>query len=135
MSTTRFLKGVLSKSHCFQTIRLQNRLHWNWKQLQDLAKFLSLKIAFGWFLWAVLDHVKHWISSWPLNKVCSTWHELQLLYRSHSHASSLSYCSTWVKAASWKIHFEANQHLEAILDQVMNTNMVPISILSVSKVF
>ena len=56
-------------------------------------------------------------------------------FRSHSHANTLSYYSTLVKLASCKRHFNVNQHLEAKLAHVMNTNIVPIIILGVSKVF
>ena len=94
-----------------------------------------MKTAFCWNLWALFDHVTHWISSWPLNNVCYSWCELQLLFRSHSHANNLSYCSTLVKLASWKWHFKWNQHLEANLVYVMNINIVPFIILDVSKVF
>ena len=99
------------------------------------AKFQVLKTAFCWYLWALFDHVRHWISSWPLNKVCYPWQELQLLFRLHSHANTLSYCSTLVKLVSWKWHFKWNQHLESNLFYVMNINIVPIIILDVSKVF
>ena len=86
-------------------------------------------------MWALFDHVKHWFSSLPLNKVCYPWCELQLLFRSHSHANTLSYCSTLVKLVSWKWYFNWNQHLEANLVYVMNTKIVPFTILDVSKVF
>ena len=61
--------------------------------------------------------------------------ELQLLLRVHCHANTLSYCLTLVKLASCKRHFKVNQHLEAKLAHVMNTNIVPFTILDVSKVF
>ena len=99
------------------------------------AKFLVLKTTFYWYLWALFDHVRHWISSWPLNKVCYPWQEVQLLFRPHSHANTLSYCSTLVKLVSWKWHFKWNQHLEANLVYVMNINIVPIIILDVSMMF
>ena len=86
-------------------------------------------------MWALFDHVRNWISSWPLNKVCYPWCELQLLFRSHSHANTLSYYSTLVKLVSWKCHFKWNQHLEAKLAHVMNTNIVLFTILDLSKVF
>ena len=94
-----------------------------------------MKTAFCWYLWALFDHVRHWISSLPLNKVWYPWQELQLLFRSHSHANTLSYYSTLVKLVSWKWHFKWNQHLEAKLAYVMNTNIVPFTILDVSMVF
>ena len=75
------------------------------------TKFQVLKTTFCWYVWALFDHVRHWISSWPLNKVCYSWQQLQLLFRSQSHANTLSYCSTLVKLASWKWHFKWNQHL------------------------
>ena len=78
--------------------------------------------------------LRHWFSSWPLNKVCCPWCELQLLFRSHSHANNLCYCSTLVKLASWKWHFKV-QHLEAKLVHVLNTKVVPFTILDVSKVY
>ena len=84
---------------------------------------------------AIFYHIRHWFSSWPLNKVCYPWQELQLLFRSHSLASSLNYCSTLVKLASWKWHFQVNQHLGAKLVHVMNTKIVQFIILDVSKVF
>ena len=77
----------------------------------------------------------HWIRPWPKNKSCYPSQVLQLLFRSHSHANTLSYCSTLVKLASWKWHFKWNQHLEANLAYVMNINIVPFTILDVSKVF
>ena len=70
-----------------------------------------MKTTFCWYLWTLFDHVRHWISSWPLNKVCYPWQELQLSFRSHSHANNLSYCSTLVKLVSWKWHFKWDQHL------------------------
>ena len=97
--------------------------------------FLSYKTTFCWNLWALFDHVRHWFSSWPLNKVCYPWQELQLLFRSHGYASSLNYCWTLVKLASWKWHFKWNQHLEVNLVYVMNINIVPFITLDVSKVF
>ena len=103
--------------------------------IRDLAKFPSLEIAFHCYFRAIFDHVRHWFSSWPLNKVCYPWQELQLLFRSHSHANTLSYYSTLVKLVSWKWHFKWNQHLEANLVYIMNTNIVPFIILDVSKVF
>ena len=86
-------------------------------------------------MWVLFDHVRHWFSSWPLNKICYPWCELQLLFRLHSHASSLNYYSTLVKLASWKWHFKWNQQLEANLVYVMNINIVPIIIIDVNKVF
>ena len=109
------LKEFYLNHNGVQTIRLQIRLHWNWKQLQDLEKFSKLQTALSWNLWALFDHVRHWFSSWPLNKVCYPWCELQLLFRSYNHANTLSYCSTLVKLVSWKWHFKWNQHLEANL--------------------
>ena len=99
------------------------------------TKFPSLEIAFHCYFGAIFDHVRHWFSSWPLNKVCYPWEELQLLFRSHSHANTLSYCSTLVQLISWKWHFKWNQHLEAKLAHVMNTKVVPFTILDVSKLF
>ena len=99
----------------FQIAKLQSMVHKTVNQFLDLENFLNLKIASSLFLGAVFEHVRHWISSWPLNKVCSPCHGLQLSFRSHSHASSLSYCSTLVKLASCKRHFKGNQHLEANL--------------------
>ena len=118
----------------FQTTMLQSRLLWNWKPTLDLAKFLSLNNI--WLLFgAVFSYVRHWISSWPLNKVCSPCHGLQLLLTVHYHANTLSYNSTLVKLASSKRHFKVNQHLKEKLAHVMNTNIVPFTILDVSKVF
>ena len=108
------LKEFCLNRNGFQTIRLQNRLHWNWKKLQDLEKFSKLQTALSWKLWALFDHVRHWFSSWPLNKVCYPWCELQLLFRSHSHANNISYCSTLVKLASWKWHYKVAQHRSKI---------------------
>jgi hypothetical protein len=102
--------------------------------IRDLAKFLSLEIAFHSYFGAIFDYVRHCFSSWPFNKVCYPWQELQLLFRSHNHANTLSYCSTLVKLASCKRHFKVNQHLEAKLAHVMNTNIVPFTILDVCKV-
>ena len=90
----------------FQTTILQSRLLWNWKPALDLAKFLSLKTAFHCYLWALFDHARHWISSWPLNKVCYPCQELQLLLRVHCHAKTLSYWSPLVKLASCKRHLK-----------------------------
>ena len=88
-------------------------------------------------LWPLcgLDHVRHWISSWPLNKVCSPCQELQLLLRVHCHANNACYSSTLVKVVSWKMKFWVNYDLEANLAHVMNANIVPFSTLDVSKVF
>ena len=86
-------------------------------------------------MWALFDLVRHWFSSWPLNKVCYPWCELQCLFRSHSHANTLSYYSTLVKLASWKWHFNVHQHLEAKLVRVMNTKVVPFTILDAYKVY
>ena len=120
---------MVSNLHCSKVGYIETKI-----QLKT-TKFLVLKTAFCWYLWALFDHLRHWISSWPLNKVCYPWQELQLLFRSHSHANNLSYCSTLVKLVSWKWHFKWNQHLEAKLTHVMNTNIVPFTILDVSKVF
>ena len=86
-------------------------------------------------MWAIFEPVVHRIRPWPKNKSCYPSQVLQLLFRSHNHANNLSYCSTLVKIASWKWHFKWNQHLEANLAYVMNTNIVPFIILDVSKVF
>ena len=102
--------------------------------IRDLAKFPSVKTTFHRYFGAIFDHVRHWFSSWPLNKVCCPWCELQLLFRSHNHANILSYCSTLVKLASWKWHSKVTQHLEAKLVRVMNTKVVQFTILDVSKV-
>ena len=71
----------------------------------------------------------------PKNKSCYPSQVLQLLFRSHSHANTLSYCSTLVKLASWKWHFKWNQHLKANLVYVENISIVPFIILDVPKVF
>ena len=112
---------------------LQSRLHWNWKPA--LAKFLSLKTTFHCYLWALFDHARHWISSWPLNKVCYPCQELQLLLRVHYHTNTIDYRSTLVKVVLWKLKLWGNYDLEANLAHVMNTNIVLFTILDLSKVF
>ena len=109
----------------------------NWFSNYKAVKWatLKLKTAFCCYFGAVFGHVSHWFISWPLNKVCYPWQELQLLFRSHNHANNLSYFSNLVKLASWKRHFKVNQHLEANLVYVMNIKIVPFTILDVSKVF
>ena len=84
----------------FQIAKLWSMVHETVNQFLEI--FLSLKIASGWFLGAIFAHVMHWISSWPLNKVCSPCHGLQLLLKVHSHANTLCYSSTLVKVGSWK---------------------------------
>ena len=78
--------------------------------------------------------LRNWISSWPLNKVCYPCQELQLLLRVHCHVNTLDYSSSLVKVVLWKLKLWVNYDLEANLAHVMNTNIVPFSILDVSKV-
>ena len=124
MSTTTLLQEPSSNSHWFT-----NYIALKWGTLK--LKIATQETTFCWYLWALSDHVRHWISSWPLNKVCYPCCELQLLFRSHSHVNALSYCSTLVKLVSWKWHFKVHQHLEAKLVHVMNTKVVPFTILNV----
>ena len=97
--------------------------------------FLCLETTFLCCLWALFDQARHWISSWPLNKVCYPHQELQLLLSMQYHANNLCYSSTLVKVVTWKWKFRVNEDLEAKLAHVMNTNIVPFTILDMSKVF
>ena len=90
--------------HGFQNAKLQSMVHQNWKSVHDLANFSKLK-TICWFLLALFDHVRHWISSWPKNKSCYSSQVLQLCLRVHYHANTLCYSSTLVKVGSWKLEF------------------------------
>ena len=60
---------------------------------------------------------------------------LQLLLRVHFHANNLCYSSTLVKVVSWEMKFWVNYDLESNLANVMNTNIVPFTILDMYKLF
>jgi len=108
---------------------------WNYNRLLELERFQVLKTVQSWFLGAVFVHVRHQISSWPLNKVYYPCQELQLLLRMHCHANTLDYSSTLVKVVLWKLKLWVNYDLEANLAHVMNTKIVLFTTLYLSKVF
>ena len=119
----------------FSNYRAPKWCTWNWNLHFDLAKFWSLEIEFHCYFGAIFDYVMHWISSWPLNKVCYPCQELQLLLRMHYDANTLDYSSTLVKVVLWKLKLWVNYDLEANLAHVMNTNIVLFTTLDLSKVF
>ena len=135
MRSPTLLQEASSNSPWFASYSASKWCTWNCNRLLDLERFQVLKIVQCWFLGAIFDHVRHWISSWPLNKVCYPYQELQLLLRVHYHANTLDYSSTLVKVVLWKLKLWVNYDLEANLAHVMNTNIVLFTILDLSTVF
>ena len=76
MSTTRVLKGVLSNSQWFSNYKALKWGNLKPKSAFRTTKFPSLETTFHCYFGVAFDHVRHWFSWWPLNKVCYYWHKM-----------------------------------------------------------
>ena len=139
MRTTTKLKGSWFGSAWFARYRSPKRATWKLKteevQFQTWPKSGKLKTATDSILGALFGYVRHKSWTGSLNKVCCTQSELQLIFKVQLHASTLNHWSTRVKQASWKRHFQADQHIAADFSKNMNINSTWFLILSCSKLF